>query len=333
MLKKHRIIILSVLVIVLASLTLVCRPAFAAADNPCFTMNGENIDDNNYTHWAFPIQSYLTKSGDRYMAFRYAETDRKMVASYYDKNFNPVNHVEIPAELPLFGGFYESSDNYFIVTRQNNLNESDDVETFRVTKYDKNWNRLGSCGIYRGSIYQPAAFGSCRMEMNGKYLEVRSCYTMYGSMHHQSTIAFQIDVTKMDNSGTYKLTNLNYRLGVESHSFNQFVKMDGPDKMVTVDHTDRRPYGVRLHTYSYKDDDGAFLNTNVTETKFLEIPEPENEDDYNSTGISVGAMEVGTSHYLVAGNSVFRYVMDPARLTNKSIRNIFVSSGSVAEME
>ena len=35
-------------------------------------------------------------------------------------------------------------DAYYIVSGQNNPDELADVECFRITKYDKNWNRITS---------------------------------------------------------------------------------------------------------------------------------------------------------------------------------------------
>ena len=92
------------------------------------------------------------------------------IAQYYSSDFQPLRAVRIAQELPLFGGFYAAGDAYYILTGQSQATDSsgtreedDDLEVFRVTKYDKNWNRLGSCGVYGADTTVPFSAGSARM--------------------------------------------------------------------------------------------------------------------------------------------------------------------------
>ena len=63
----------------------------------------------------------------------YATTDGTLV-EYYDSAYNLLDTKIIPKELSLFGGFYATDSNYFLLTGQTNEDESADVEVYRITK-------------------------------------------------------------------------------------------------------------------------------------------------------------------------------------------------------
>ena len=71
--------------------------------------------------------------------------DGKLLIEYYDTSYNFKRAMTLDLSLPIFGAFYESNDNYYILTGQNNPDHNDSVETYRVTKYSKDWKAQGSC--------------------------------------------------------------------------------------------------------------------------------------------------------------------------------------------
>ena len=75
--------------------------------------------------------------------------------------------MTLDLSLPIFGAFYESNDNYYILTGQNNPDHNDSVETYRVTKYSKDWKAQGSCSLFGANTAQPFAFGKARMMVSG----------------------------------------------------------------------------------------------------------------------------------------------------------------------
>ena len=86
-------------------------------------------------------QSYLYKESDKYcMVFHDAD---KVHIDIYDSNFKRVSTKTIEDELPKFGGFYSGSKYNFIVYGKSYGGESN-KETYRVVKFDKEFNRLGS---------------------------------------------------------------------------------------------------------------------------------------------------------------------------------------------
>ena len=88
---------------------------------------------------------------------------------------------QLAPELPIYGGFYSGSDAYYIVTGQKNEEESDTVECYRITKYDKNWNRIGSAGLYDCNTFLPFRAGCVRMtEADGS--QISPVYTMNGML-------------------------------------------------------------------------------------------------------------------------------------------------------
>lgn len=106
------------------------------------TYKGNNLNAQNYTKWSKPLRSYLAACGSRWMRVQYAESMDGILVEYYDDSYQFESSKLIPQELPIFGGFYETDQNYFILTGQKNINQSPDAEVYRITKYDKNWNRI-----------------------------------------------------------------------------------------------------------------------------------------------------------------------------------------------
>ena len=78
------------------------------------------------------------------------DSDTKVMNLYaedYDKEFNILSRKEIPIELSWYMGFHASEDAYFVAYCQNNTEEDDSKEVYRVVKYSKDWERLGSCSL------------------------------------------------------------------------------------------------------------------------------------------------------------------------------------------
>ena len=125
-------------IILLTAIFLFAVPAAASAPSECDCLQGNNINSQDFTVYGSPVYSYLTKAGSGYMRVQgnltkdgrsdvYAEGTQEVYAVYYDSAYNRTGWKKIPTELPRFGGFYETEQNYYLVTGQNNLSESDSV--------------------------------------------------------------------------------------------------------------------------------------------------------------------------------------------------------------
>ena len=274
-----------------------------AADVDCTTYTGGNIGDQEYPwNWSSVMNSYLHDCGDgTLMRVQYVSSAKKIVIEYYDaSNYQIVNSKVIDPELPLFGGFYAMNGNYYILTGQENKEESDAVEVYRTTKYDKNWNKISNCGLKGANTTVPFDAGSARMTHTGNYLVIRTCHEMYKSkkdgLNHQANVTIEVDTANMKVTDSYTgVMNIDY--GYVSHSFNQFVKIkDG--KIVAVDHGDAHPRSVVLCKYKYTCTSGKFTKS-VSSVDMVTPDGGETGDNY--TGITVGGFEISSSTYMIAG--------------------------------
>ena len=294
----------------------------ASADLTCISPEGSNIEDQDYIRAASTVNSYLTRTDSGYMRVQaWDDNDAETVTVlYYDTSFNRTRRVDLPQELPIFGGFYSSGSNYYIVTGQSNYDEDNSTEVFRVTKYDTDWNRLGSCGLYGANTSGPFSAGSCRMAMDGKWLLVRTCHTMYKSsdgLRHQANVMMEVNTDNMSVTQSYTAVGTD-SYGYVSHSFNQFIQIEGHNA-IAVDHGDAYPRSLCLLNYSGDVTTGAFKPSGVSVTTIMSFP---GEEGNNYTGASAGGFAISSSHYLVAGNSV---VQDSSN-TSRETRNIFVAA-------
>lgn len=284
---------------------------------------GNTIEAQDYEAWTKPITSYAVDTDEGLMSVRYIENtntsgDGKIVVCYYDTDFHIIDRKVIPSELPIWGGFGASSDTYYLVTGQNNLEESDEKEVIRITKYDKKWNKIGSAGAKACNVYDPFAFATVRMDFYNQYLIIKTGRTIYQTddgAHHQVQLTLEVDTENMSliDSGT--------DYGYVSHSLNQFIKVDG-NKIVSVEQGDSYPRGIILfesdNLLAGASDDSFSHSGNIDTTTVFEVPN--NDDYYQNLRASIGALEISDSGYLIAGNSVVQDEMRAERTT----RNVFV---------
>ena len=293
----------------------------------CNVYTGNSVEVQDYDMYGHRISSYLTTSPDGgLMRVQAGAIEDKVLVEYYDNSYNIRRTVTVPLALPLFGAFYESGSNYYILTGQNNDSQDDNKEVYRVTKYSKDWKVQGSCSLTSSTkginTVHPFEDGSARMTMNGNYLYVRTCRTMYAYVvdgrNHQSNLTFSIDTSNMTLADHYG-SALGTKYGYVTHSFNQFIQVDN-GKLVGLDQGDSQPRALVLLKYPSDLSGGKFApksqENGCEEIHFMDFP----EDGGNYTGASVGGFEYSDSAYLTAGN------YDSGGMY--SSRNVFVASVS-----
>ena len=294
-------------------------PLASAASAP---VKSSNIDGHWYVNaerWATPIHSSLAYENGQYVRAEYIGDE--LVVEYYDQSFNFLSGKTIPLELPIFGGVRMDSDYNFLVVGQTNFEEDDSREVFRIIRYTKDWKKVDHTSIYGANTTVPFDAGSCRFDRSGGILYIRTCHEMYADengTNHQANVMIALRVSDM--TVTDQLTRvLNSSYGYVSHSFNQFVRVDG-ETLLAVDHGDYYPRSVALFKYSKKAGSETFYGRT---TMVNALPIVNSTYHYNDTGVSVGCFEFSSSHYLIAGNSYDQ--KEPADLMNVH-RNIFVTA-------
>lgn len=258
-----------------------------------------NKNRHNYDIRATVMTSFLAEHPDGNFT-RVSLSDSRVHIEQYDSKFQFMSHRELPLELPLFGGYYFDGTCHFLVFGQENQDERDDVEVFRVVKYNDSWERLGAASAYGFDTTIPFRSGSLRMTSKDGILYVRTSHQMYtraDGLRHQANITLHVNISDM----TLADTDTN---GYVSHSFNQFIINDG-SYIVKADHGDAYPRSVVL----YRDE---------TQVDVLNIKGSIGD---NSTGVSVGGLADSNKNYLVVGNSIDQN----SSASFSGQRNIFVT--------
>ena len=310
--------ILSRIAMVLSVVTVIVSSSVVMADAEIVTSSDfvSTSYSHDYSRWASVIRSYLVGCDDGRLMRVYLGSKGYYV-EYYDSDFNLLESKTIDKELSLLGGFYAGKDAYYIVSGQNNPDELADVECFRITKYDKNWNRITSVGLYDCNTYVPFDAGSLRMTEASGYLFIRTSHTMYKSdngYHHQANVTIQLDESTMKITDSF--TNVgNSSYGYVSHSFNQFIKTDG-NHIVAVDHGDAYPRSLALIKYKTDFTSGQFcsnigywwdsnkhavVNNSCDVTDLLTIS---GQIGDNTTNATIGGFEISDTSYIVAASSI-----------------------------
>ena len=299
--------------------------AFAVAQ--CVAYSGSNVNAQDYVQWSNTVKSYLTVCDNgNYMRVQSGAIEGKLLVEYYSSDFEPLSTKLIDNELPIFGAFYDSGDNYYVLSGQENPKQNDSLEVFRITKYDKNWNKIKSCGLYGANTTVPFDAGSARMTHSGDHLLVRTCHEMYKSSdgnNHQSNVTIEVDMPSMTITDSYTgVMNVDY--GYVSHSFNQFIKTDG-NHIVALDHGDAHPRSAVLVKYNSDFTTGKFFPNYYEKGGNIDVVTyPEyTSGHYNYTGAAIGGFDVSSSSYIVAQSTV-----DLDYINTSKTRNVYVSAVS-----
>ncbi|MCR5322631.1 MAG: leucine-rich repeat domain-containing protein [Lachnospiraceae bacterium] len=322
--KTIHVLLLTIIVM----MALFGRPiATYAAEGICNYISGDNVNDQNYSVYASTVDSYLHMCEDgtiMQVQLRWSsKKEGNVVITYYSEKFDVISQKEISTELPIAGGFYAYDGYYYLLSGQSNKDESNTRAVFALTKYDIDWNKKGTAFLYGANTTYPFDAGSARFAGTGKYIFVRTCHEMYTTddgYNHQANVTFSVDTEDM--SVKYSNTDISNRsYGYCSHSFNQFIRIDG-NTLFAADHGDAYPRSIAL--FVYRDDCSSIAaSSNIWGTyayvvNMLEIP---GSIGSNTTKTSIGGLECSSSDYIIAGNSV-----DMSDYNNSQVRNIFIAS-------
>ena len=285
-------------------------------DLHCTYYTGTNIGRQNYNINHFfnaadtNASSLVPLADGRWMRVQgeVSALNGAVLAEYYNADFQLLERKIVPKQLPKYGGFHAASDGcYYLVTGQDNISESTSQPVFDIAKYTADWELVGHdqlCGANTAKAFEA---GCVRCADNGKYLVVHSSHEMFNgstSQGHQSSflIEFDMETAKVsDHSCNFRGAGR----GCVSHSFNQFVLMNGT-KLVTLDHGDAYPRYVVLNEYISDFTTGTFkVNYSNEFTKAVDMFDyyPKKTEE-NYTGVTVGGFEQSSTHYLTVLNTV-----------------------------
>ena len=277
----------------------------------------DNASQNHYTVWSSVIHSYLAENVDSTISRVEFLDGTGVLAETYSADCTLLDSKTIELELPLFGGFFNGEESYFLVFGQENREESNDIEVLRVVKYSKTWERLDDARVFGANTYIPFEAGSLRMAETSGKLYIHTCHEMYDGgdgLHHQANMTYVLRESSMEiEDSYYDVMNIG-QAGYVSHSFNQFIQTDGTH-IYRVDHGDAYPRAVSL---TRCDVNGRI--TSVIYTLPLEI---QGSVGANATGVSVGGFELSADSCLIVGNSVDQ--SDASSYSASGQRNIFLT--------
>lgn len=282
------------------------------------TRNEDIINGQSYNRYNNVVRSYLTTTDSGYMRV-YGSDNGTLFAEYYDKDFKFAGNRIVSSGLPMFGGFYESSDRYYVVTGQKNPNENDSVEVIRITRFTKEWKESGYTSLYGANTTTPFVAGRCSFSEYNNRLFIRTSHEMYaiGGVIHQANMTIVMNMKNMVVADYYCDVAHIVTAGFLSHSFNQFITVDTDGTVVCLDHGDARPSNT-----SYTSTRAAVLGRYLTKADNLIIYKQEADGrqyrtyEYtpvityagpngdNITGAMIGGVACSSTSYLTVGASV-----------------------------
>ena len=237
--------------------------------------------------------TYLEPTDDGYM--RVYCDGSKVGIEYYKSDFSIVSEKSLKLELPIWGGFYQGKDAYYIVEGQNNKECVDGTEVIRIIKYDKNWKRLGAGKIealegWDYEIRYPFNVGCVSMKEYGGKLYLITGREGYVDpsvgQGHQGSMMIRMDEKTMETKVVW---------GNFYHSFWQYI--DGTDDFIYDLELSEGGRCTLLKKYDTNNDSVRWsiptLEYGGTRTSVWSIPCYASVDDIAVTGDKV--FGIGTS--------------------------------------
>ena len=266
------------------------------------TRNEDVVNGNSYNRYGHVVRNYLRAVNGGYMRL-YGCDNGTVFVEYYTSGFSFVGNRYIDMGLPMFGGFYESKDYYFVVSGQRNPTESDSVEVVRVTRFDKDWTPRGYDSIYGGNTTVPFIGGQCAFAEYDGHLIIRSAHEMYrinGNIHQANfTMVVNIDTMKITRKHTAPAHILT--AGYLSHSLNQFVAVDTDGSVICLDHGDAYPRAAALGRFRTKANALVIYDNNYQTYDYTELIQYYGLAGENITGAMIGGLECSDSAYITVG--------------------------------
>ena len=283
----------------------------AASDNKVVKSRLYNKGYNNYYTYSSVVTSYMFRNADGSISLVSADNEKVYIDTYSSDFSKSLSEFSVNNPLDYFGGFYSGIEFNYLVFGKLNFDEKDENEVVRVQKYSKSWELLDSVSICGENTTIPFDAGSLRMVETNGLLYIHTCHEMYTSddgYNHQANMTFVIDIEKFECIDKYTdVMNISY--GYVSHSFNQFIASDD-NYVFRVDHGDAYPRGISIVRTPVGED--------ITNVSCVVPIEFSGEAGNNTTGASVGGLELSENNVIVVGN---KYVGDDIYAYN---RNIFV---------
>ena len=253
-----------------------------------------NWNWNDYMTYGTKETSYLVETSQGLMRVQARSSD--VLVEYYNESGTLLSTKSVAMPLPIFGGFFAGADGYYVVYGQQNADESDELVVMKVVRYSSSWSVVGTCDFKAINTYWPFDAGSLRMdELDGK-LYIHTCHEMYDEgdgYHHQANMSFIIDEATMTALDSYTGV-MNQSEGYVSHSFNQFVKVDG-QRLYRIDHGDMYPRGISFTATAI----GAKLSK---PSAYATVATFASSGSSNYTGASLGGFELSATGAIIAWN-------------------------------
>ena len=254
---------------------------------------------------------------------RLVSSGENIIAEYYDNSFNLTKKQTIAMELPVWGGFYDAGDVYYVVEGQNNTDGVDGTEVVRIIKYSKEWKRLGSGSVkaqegWEYEIRYPFDYGCVSFaRANGKlYIATgREGYVdpNYGQGHQGMML---IAVTESDMS-----TKIEY--GNFGHSFAQYLDSDGDN--VYILELSEGSLETKLSRYDAARTDTDYFNAFPSGNRFSVLDYGGNHTSAwpIRTYVSVDDLALSKDNILGVGTSIDQSQYDS--VTSDTPHNIYLS--------
>lgn len=263
----------------------------------------------------------MTATDTGYM--RLVSSGENIIVEYYDNSFNLTKKQTIAMELPVWGGFYDAGDVYYVVEGQNNTDGVDGTEVVRIIKYSKEWKRLGSGSVkaqegWEYEIRYPFDYGCVSFaRANGKlYIATgREGYVdpNYGQGHQGMML---IAVTESDMS-----TKIEY--GNFGHSFAQYLDSDGDN--VYILELSEGSLETKLSRYDATRTDTDYFNAFPSGNRFGVLDYGGNHTSAWAirTYVSVDDLALSKDNILGVGTSIDQSQYDS--VTSDTPHNIYLS--------
>ncbi len=303
----------------------------------CISDEGSNLHLHDYgSYYARKTGSHLVPLEDGNwlrLQLVWTGTESIVVAERYTPDFQRIWRKVIGQQLPEYGGFHAGRDGYYYLVTGDEQDSLDEHKPMiDIAKYNADWELVGHVQTEGDDIVQAFRAGTVRCADDGRFLIVHTSRRIASG--HQTNYTLEVDTESMEI--TEERSRMTLSSGYASHSFNQFVLLDG-NNVVTLDHGDFFPRCVMLAKYASDLTTGTFTSyydmeiVNMASYGALGDVDTQNMSIMNYTGVFIGGFEQSSTHYLTAYSTIdqslwYDIVTGQAPYGKNSVRNIMISA-------
>ena len=177
-------------------------------------------------------KTYIYKEDEKYYFAAYS--DGNLSITELDKNMTVIDKIDIPCELPIFGGYLHDGKYHYILTGDTAENIYDETPVYNIKQYDETFTLFHerTFSARTTGIKTPFLDGCADIEADGKYIYIMDSCERFTTDHPekiQANYAFCLNKNNFTLANKGIINEISFADGKVRKDFKAFVCRNGAE--------------------------------------------------------------------------------------------------------